>query len=168
MFSSSFKWVLLVCLSIAISSATVHPIFVGVIEIEHNAKDNTLEISCKLFTNDFENALRVHSNSKIDLLQPKYKPQMETLVNKYLQTHLKIWVEEKPVFMKYVGYEIVEEGIVSYFQVDHIATVKTITVQDNILYEMSPEQISLVHIIVGGNRKSTKMNNPDDKVTMQF
>jgi len=121
-----------------------------------------------LFTYDFENALRVHSNSKIDLLQPKYKPQMETLVNKYLQNHLKIWVEEKSVFMKYVGYEIVEEGIVSYFQVDHIATVKTITVQDNILYEMSPEQISLVHIIVGGNRKSTKMNNPDDKVTMQF
>ena len=37
----------------------LHPIFVSVTEIEHNAKDKTLEISCKIFTDDFEKTLRL-------------------------------------------------------------------------------------------------------------
>ena len=35
-----------------------HPIFVSVTQIDHNATDKTLEISCKIFTDDFEQTLR--------------------------------------------------------------------------------------------------------------
>ncbi len=168
MFSDSFKWIMVIGLTFLMSSANLHPIFVSVTEIEHNTKDNTVEVSCKLFANDFEKALRNQFNVTIDLLQPKDRKALDQLVNKYLQLHLKLWVENTPVSMKYIGYEVVEEAIISYFQVDNIASIKNITVQDNILYEMSPEQISLIHIIVGGNRKSTKLSNPDDKVSMQF
>ena len=31
-----------------------HPFFVSVTEINHNAKDKTIEIACKIFTDDFE------------------------------------------------------------------------------------------------------------------
>ena len=168
MFSDSFKWIMVIGLTFLMSSANLHPIFVSVTEIEHNTKDNTVEVSCKLFANDFEKALRNQFNVTIDLLQPKDRKALDQLVNKYLQLHLKLWVENTPVSIKYIGYEVVEEAIISYFQVDNIASIKNITVQDNILYEMSPEQISLIHIIVGGNRKSTKLSNPDDKVSMQF
>ncbi len=168
MFSDSFKWIMVIGLTFLMSSANLHPIFVSVTEIEHNTKDNTVEVSCKLFANDFEKALRNQFNVTIDLLQPKDRKALDQLVNKYLQLHLKLWVENTPVSMKYIGYEVVEEAIISYFQVDNIASIKNITVQDNILYEMSPEQISLIHIMVGGNRKSTKLSNPDDKVSMQF
>ncbi len=34
-----------------------HPFYVSVTEISHNAKDKTLEISCKLFSSDFETVL---------------------------------------------------------------------------------------------------------------
>jgi hypothetical protein len=38
--------------------STKHPIFVTVTEIEQNIKEKSVEISCKIFTDDFEKALR--------------------------------------------------------------------------------------------------------------
>ena len=52
-----FKWLLVGGILLTPSSGTHHPIYVSVTEIEHNAKDKTLEISCKIFTDDFEKTL---------------------------------------------------------------------------------------------------------------
>ncbi|MEI8059397.1 MAG: DUF6702 family protein, partial [Ferruginibacter sp.] len=63
MVSIVYKWLMLFTwvnftMSPVASEAPVcnHPLFVSVTEIEHNAKDKTLEISCKIFTDDFENS----------------------------------------------------------------------------------------------------------------
>ena len=145
------------------SGATRHPIYVSVTEIEHNAKENTLEISCKIFTGDLEAVLRKNNKIKIDLLAPTDKKAMEVLVNNYIQQHLKITVNEKPVLLSFVGYEQNEETIQSYFQVDEIKKIKSMEITDNILYEYKSEQISIIHVIVDGKRKSTKLNNPEDR-----
>ena len=168
MVTKLYKWFLILSLSFLISNFSFHPIFVSVTEIEHNAKEKTLEVSCKIFTDDFEKTLRKAYNTHVDLLLAKDKPAMDKLVNDYVQKHLKIMVDGKPVALKYLGYEQIEEGIYSYYQADNIASVKKITVTDNILYEYKDEQINLLHITVNGNRKSTKLNNPDDKVVMEF
>ena len=54
MVSILFKWLMTVSLLSGFSGNSNHPIFMSVTEIEHNAKDKTLEISCKVFTDDFE------------------------------------------------------------------------------------------------------------------
>ena len=168
MVTKLYKWFLILSLSFLISSFSFHPIFVSVTEIEHNAKEKTLEVSCKIFTDDFEKTLRKVYNTHVDLLLAKDKPAMDKLVNDYVQKHLKIMVDGKQIVLKYMGYEQIEEGIYSYYQADNISGVKKITVTDNILYEYKDEQINLLHITVNGNRKSTKLNNPDDKVVMEF
>ena len=145
------------------SGAAYHPIYVSVTEIEHNAKENTLEISCKIFTGDFEAVLRKNSQLKIDLLAPKDKKAMEVLVSNYIQQHLKIMVNQKPVMLSFIGYEQNEEAIQSYFQVDDVMYIQSMEVQDNILYEYKSEQISIIHVIIDGKRKSTKLNNPEER-----
>ncbi len=157
------KWLVLFFVLFIFSGATRHPIYVSVTEIEHNAKENTLEISCKIFTGDLEAVLRKNNKIKIDLLAPTDKKAMEVLVNNYIQQHLKITVNEKPVLLSFVGYEQNEETIQSYFQVDEIKKIKSMEITDNILYEYKSEQISIIHVIVDGKRKSTKLNNPEDR-----
>ncbi|MBL0181811.1 MAG: hypothetical protein IPP96_05730 [Chitinophagaceae bacterium] len=146
----------------------VHPIFVSVTEIEHNAKDKTLEISCKIFTDDFEKTLRQQYNTHIDLLNPKEKAAMEKLVSDYVLKHLTVKADGKLTTLQYLGYEQQEEGIESYYQVNNIPSVKKIEVTDNILFEYKKEQISIIHVIVNGNRKSTKLVNPDEKASFEF
>ncbi len=145
-----------------------HPIYVSVTEIEHNAKEKTLEISCKIFTDDLEKTLRQTYSGTVDLLQPKDKVAMDKLISAYVKKHLSLIVDGKPVSLEYLGYEQQEEGIESYYQVNNITAVKKIDVTDNILYEYKKEQISLLHVTVNGNRKSFKLNNPEEKTSFLF
>ena len=50
-----YKWLL--AFALTNFGVNPHPIFVSVTEIEHNAVEKTLEISCKLFVDDFEKSL---------------------------------------------------------------------------------------------------------------
>jgi hypothetical protein len=162
-----FKWFFLLAVSVN-SLPGSHPIFVSVTEIDHNKKEKTLEISCRIFTDDFEKTLRSVHNSKIDLLDESMREAMYPVVNNYITKHLKIFVNGQPVKLKWIGYEPNEEGIVSYLQADNIPEVKSVTVIGNLLYEYKKEQISLLHVTVNGTRKSYKLNNPEDKVVFEF
>ena len=168
MVSFLFKWLALFSLVPALPTGRIHPIFMSVTEIDHNSKDRTLEISCRIFTDDFEKTLRLGGNKVVDLLHPKDKASMNKLVNDYIQKHLSIKVDGKTVSLQFIGYEQLEEAIISYFQVDNIPAMKKIDITDNLLYEYKDQQISLLHVTVNGIRKSTKIVNPEDKVSLEW
>jgi hypothetical protein len=163
-----FKWFMVGGFLLNQPVVTNHPIYVSVTEIEHNTKDKTLELSCKIFTDDFEKTLRQTYKGTVDLLQPKDKNAMNKLVQDYVQKHLLIKVDEKPVALQFIGYEQEEEGIVSFYQVNNIPSVKKLDITDNILFEYKKEQISIIHTTVNGNRKSTKLVNPEEKASFVF
>lgn len=163
-----YKWLLLGSVLLFATSFAIHPVYVSVTEIEHNAKDKTLEISCKIFTDDFEKALRVAYHTHVDLIKASEKTAMEKLVSDYILKHLMISVDGKKQTLQFKGYEQIEEGIYSYYQVDNIAAVKKINITNNILYDYQSQQMGLVHVTVGGKRQSTKLVNPEDKAEMSF
>jgi hypothetical protein len=168
MASILFKWLLIGGMVLNPTVDTYHPIFVSVTEIEHNAKDKTLEISSKIFTDDFEKTLRLTYKTYVDLLKPKDKNTMNKLVADYVQKHLQIKVDGKLVTLQFLGYEQDEEGIVSFYEVKNIAAIKKLDITNNILFEYKKEQISIIHTTVNGNKKSTKLVNPDEKYSFEF
>ena len=149
-------------------TTNLHPLFISVTEIEQNSKERTVEISCKIFTDDFEKTLRMNTKEKVDLLNPALKSQMDKLVNNYIQQHLIVQIDSRQVVMKFIGYEQQEEGITSYFQVDNIASIKKIKVFNNLLYEFNVQQMGIIHAIVNGTRKSSKLNNPEANALFEW
>lgn len=167
MATSVYKWFLvagaifLASWSKPAHSGAKHPYYLSVVEVNHNATDKTLEISCKIFTNDFQTTLEKNYNTKVDLITPKDKAAADKWVSDYINKHLSFKVDDKAVSFSYVGYEKEDEAIYSYFQVDNIASVKKITVTNSILHDFSDQQINIVHCIVGGKRQSTKLDYPN-------
>jgi hypothetical protein len=172
MASILYKWFLLAILLPANLAGShhnsLHPYFLSVVEIEHNAKDKTLEVSCKMFTDDLEKTLEQNYKTGVDLLHPKDKPATDKLVSDYIQKHLVISIDGKTVTMNFLGYEKDDEAILSYWQVNNINAIKKVAVTDNLLYDYKKEQMGIVHVIVNGNRKSSRLTNPDDKVSVEF
>src|SRR6266511_1262639 len=120
-----------------------HPFYISVVEINHNAADKTLEISCKIFTNDFETTLEKNYKSKVDLSNPKDKPEVGKWISDYIKKHLSIKADSKNVNFSYLGFEKEEEATYSYFQVDDVASIKKIDVTNSILHDFSDQQINI-------------------------
>ena len=153
---------------------TLHPFHVSVVEINHNAADKTLEISCKIFTDDFEKVLAQNypqdaaHKVKVDLINPPNKAAMDTLVKKYIYSHLSLSADGKPVKLSYIGFEREAEAVYGYVQVDNISSVKKIDITNKLMYDLFADQINLMHVIVGGNRKSTKLDYPETQASFSF
>ena len=147
---------------------SIHPFYVSVTEIQQNVKDKIVEVSCKIFTDDFEKTLRMHYSNKVDLLNPADKAVANQLIKDYIEKHLSISFDGKLQSLQYVGYEKNEEGIECYFQINNPTIQSTVTVVNNILFEYKPEQINIVHVTVRGKRQSTQLVNPKDQKIFNF
>ena len=166
MASILYKW--LFVFAMASFNNIHHPIFVSVTTIDHNMANKTLEVSCKIFTDDLETTLRKKYNKKVDLLDVTLNEAMKPMVNDYIKKHLIITADGKPINLQFIGFEQQEEGIISYFEVKDVATVKKIEVMDNILYDEKPQQMQIIHVTVKGQRKSSRLDNPEEKVSFLF
>ena len=163
-----YKWFLLIFLQVGFFDENVHPFHVSVTEINHNAKDKTLEISCKIFTDDFEDALSRKYKTKVDLVQPKDKPAMDKLVNGYINIHLAIKTDNKSRVMNYVGFEIENEAAYVYLQVNDIPAITKAEVTNSVLHDLFNDQTEIIHFIENGNRKSVKIDYPATIASFQF
>lgn len=163
-----YKWFFGLAVCLFFSGASMHPIYVSVAEIEYNAKGKTLEVSCKLFTDDFEKTLRSVYKTNVDLINPPNRAAMDRLVNDYVQKNFKLTFDGKPVTLKYLGYEEIEEGIYSYYEASGINEPKNLQIFNTLLYANHTQQMGLMHVTVNGSRKSTRLNNPDSQATVSF
>jgi hypothetical protein len=152
----------------ASSPALPHPLFVSVTEINHNATDKNLEVSCKLFTDDFEKTLGSIYHKKVDLTTPANKAETDKEVAEYIRKRLVVTLDGKPVTLEFVGFERENDAVWSYFQAATPVAPKKVEIRNNILYEAYDKQINLMHVSVGGNRKSTKLNYPDTEAKFEF
>ena len=150
------------------SGAKKHPFHVSVVEINHNATDKTLEISCKIFTDDFEKVLRQNYNTKADLMNPANVKAMDTLVKKYILSHVAISADGKPVSLSYLGFERENEAVYSYVEVSNISAVKKMDITNKLMQDLFDDQLNIMHVTVGGERKSNKLDYPNTQTSFSF
>ena len=161
-----FKW--LTTAWLCVFSAHTHPLYITVTEIKHNTKDRILEVSCKIFTNDFEAVLEKMSGSRVDLSAAATRAASDKLIDTYVGKHLRLKVDGKPVVLHFVGSEQENDGTWSYFQVNDVPAVKRIDAVDELLYDSFTQQINIMHVTVGGQRKSFRLDYPEAAAAFEF
>ena len=177
-----YKWCIIPALSLGLflntgnqskkpaeTNANIHPIHISTLEIEHNAADKNLEITCKIFWDDFETVLTKTNNSKrVDLTNGKNLELNNKLISAYINNHLSLSIDDKSVSLSFVGFEKEDAVIYSYLEVNSISTVKKVSITNNLMHDMFDDQTEIIHVIVNGNRKSTKLDYPAKTAEFSF
>ncbi|MET0298685.1 MAG: DUF6702 family protein [Flavitalea sp.] len=146
-----------------------HPIYVSITEINHNPSVKSLEIACKIFTEDLEAVLARAYGTKVDFFHPKDSAAAGKLITDYISKHLVISVDGKKVKPVLIGFEREVDAVWSYFEVTGVPVApKTVNILNDLLYDSFKQQINLMHVTVGGKRKSTKVDYPDANASFSF
>ena len=74
----------------------------------------------------------------------------------------------KPLLLNYLGFENESEAAYGYIEVENVNTVSKLEITNSILYDKFDDQINILHVKAGGNRKSTKLNYPDKEAVISF
>lgn len=156
------------CLPCWLSMTVIHPFHVSNTEFNYNATDKNLEVSCRIFTDDFEKALGMYFKEKADFTDKKLSGKMEIMVRDYMKTHLAIKIDNKRLALSCLGFELDHEAVNVYLEHPLALPPKKIEVQNTLVYEAYEDQVSVVHFIVNGQRKSSKLDYPDKVLHFTF
>jgi hypothetical protein len=159
---------ILVVLPLFLPLEKKHPLHVSTTEINFNAKEKSLEISCRIYTDDFENVLAKQFKAKTDLSKATMHKAMDELVKKYLAAHLQFQVNGKSATANYVGFEKDDEATNVYLEINNIGSLQKINLTNSILYDLFDDQMNILHVEKGGNRKSTHVNYPNRELGVVF
>lgn len=137
-----------------------HPFYVSVTEIRSDAAKSSFQVSCRMFTDDLQDALYRQYGFKAELARPQGADADKQLA-KYIQERLQIKVNGQQVDLRWVGYEIEEEATWCYWEATQFPGTGTLEVQNRLLYDYLSGQTNLIHVYKNGVRNSIKLDNPD-------
>lgn len=145
-----------------------HPLYLSVIDVVHNNHVNNLELTCKIYTDDFEQAIKIAYKTQVDLLNTKNIAQNNILVERYLRDHLQVVIDDKAVNFNYIGYEHKEAGIWVYFEALNIITPAKIQVATNLLFAVSPKQNNIINVTINSSTKTKRLSNPEMNISFNW
>ena len=155
-------------ISISVTTSVKHPLHVSTTEINFNSKEKSLEISVRIFTDDFETVLAKQFKTKTDLNKQSMHQAMDELIKKYLSTHLQYRVNGKVLTANYVGFEKDNEATNVYLEIEGISLLQQFNLSNTILYDLYDDQMNILHVERGGTRKSVRVNFPNKDLVVSF
>jgi hypothetical protein len=150
----------------AAESSLLHPLHLSSMDINYTTKPGTLEISCRLFTDDMEDALKKQFNVPTDLSVPAKHKAMDELLKKYIALHLKFQANGKPLALNYLGFEKDREAVIVYVESVPVKSLKKLEVYNTLMYDLFDDQTNIMHVVVNGKRKSDKLDYPEAKAVI--
>ena len=141
-----------------------HPFYVSVTEVEYTTKTKELGITCKIYQDNLQEALKPLTSTKIDLVQGN-KGENNKMIEAYIRKHVSILINGQQKAIQYLGYENDNDATWIFFTITSLKNVKSIGVTTDLLYEYKTEFTNIIHITIDGKRKSFKLNSPETAVS---
>ena len=149
-----FRFLFFLLIFPLLSFSDYHKFYVSVTEIEHNEKNQTLQVISRVFTDDFENVLKSRFDPTMRLGKKVETPGVDTHIEKYLSQRFAVEVDGKPLKMKFLGKEYENDMILFYIEIPNVKEMKRIQVKNTLLLDMFDEQKNLIHVEYKGKTKS--------------
>jgi hypothetical protein len=148
--------------------AQAHPYFLSVTEVHIQPQEKTFNISCSMFTEDLESAIKSIYLSNPNLHQDLGAKDVLDLIYQYITARLEISIGGKKQTYTLVGCENQEESTWCYLEGSFSTFTSPVSVVNSLLFDFLEQQTNMVHVYVGEERQSIKLNNPHKTAVFSF
>ncbi len=141
------------------SGIFMHDFHVSVSQIEFDQKNQAIEISQRIFADDFEKILNLEEDdATIDILIEFNNKDVLAKIKAYVLENFKVSINGKRTELNYLGAKLEGDAVVCFIEISKIKKLKSIMVESTILTAMFADQVNLVHVKVNGKNKSMKLD----------
>jgi len=160
---------LIVLLSVFfLSTGFAHKFYVSMTDIHYNAKNQSLEISVKVFADDLETAIQSSEDDKLWVGDKKEAPQVDSLIEAYFRKKFQVLVNGEAVDFDFLGKEAEADVIWCYLEIMDVEKLESLDISNRIFMHLFDEQKNLVHIYVGDSEESLLLMKGKESGKVQF
>lgn len=148
----------------------VHKFYVSVTNINYSEKENSLQITSRVFIDDFDLLLKERYGFTANLATKVEDKEAESYIEKYTRTKFHITINNVAVPVNYIGREYDNDVVILYLEVEDVvlAKMKSIEIENGMLTDLFEEQKNLVHFKYNGAKKSFVLIKGNNKGMLKF
>ncbi len=139
-----------------VAFTVAHKFYVSVTNISYSEKDQSLQITSRIFIDDFEQVLLERYGIEAHLATDSESALAHEYIEKYLKTKFLMFVNGEQRQYKVLGKKYDNDIMICYLEIPeiHIEKIKSIAVQNELLTDLFDEQQNVVHFKIKGKKKS--------------
>ena len=134
--------------------ATIHPYYVSTLEIDFRPDRAALQITIRVFTDDWQLMLNTHYDKTLRLDPDTDTEKVLTHSSDYFHQHLELNLNGTDVTPSVLGKEYQDDQLVLYLEIAGVAELQTLAVSNRILFAELEGQQNIVRIKTPTKRKS--------------
>lgn len=150
------SFILYFLLSVLLTSESeLHDFHLSKSLIKHDVEEQSLQLTMHLYIDDFEEALEYAGVDSLFMCTKMESPDTDKYIDRYIQAHFLVEIAGKPVEFEYLGKEISEslDGVWLYMEAINMNAPMEVSIRNQLLTEVFPDQKNLVNIRVHDKEK---------------
>lgn len=150
------------------SSFSPHPLHLTVSEAHYRKDKKTIEVSVKLFFDDFERALSSKEENAIYLCPDSANKHYYT-VDQYFKENYSLKINNQLEEFELLGYECEKELVYVYLEFIDIKKVNSVSIDNKLLFDIFLDQTNLMHFHAYGesNTLLTQPKSPRNSIELK-
>lgn len=165
---NKYKISILLTLFALVSSFTIHKFYVSVTQIDFVPSKKRIEITSRIFIDDFEKCLKKKYGKDFYLATKKEIIESNTYIQDYLEEKLKFTINSKPCKVIFITKEVEDDVLICYLKVIFTEKITTFEIYNSLLTEMFSEQKNIVHTNINSNKKSVLLTYSESSTLLEF
>lgn len=148
---------IIISFSSIFTTAEYHPLHVSVCEIKHNTESDWLEVTVRLFADDFQDVLENRTGIKTNLGTENEYKKTDDFIYDYLQEKIQIIVNGEYKVLQFIGKEIDLDDLSTYcyLYIPNIKEINTIEIANSVMVHWFNDQVNVTHVDCNDKLKST-------------
>ncbi|SOU87252.1 DUF6702 family protein [Tenacibaculum dicentrarchi] len=147
---------------------SLHKYYISLTEISYQEETKSVQMIMNVFMDDIETAINKDYNVDLQLTSNNELKNVDSLFVNYLTKNFKIKINKKQATYNFIGKEYDGDIVYFYLETEHITSINTIEIENNMLVKYFPEQQNLIKASVKKERKSLFLDKKNNKGLLKF
>ena len=151
-----------------VAFTTAHKYYVSVTQINYIKEKESVQITSRIFIDDFENLLRKRYDENITLAGKNELEIVDTYIERYLNDKIKIKINNKDAKISFIGKEYDADIMRCYLEIEGVKAINSFQITNQLLFDLYEEQQNIVKTKINSKQKSYLLIPQKDNALLNF
>jgi len=145
-----------------------HKYYVSVTQVDYIKEKHAIQVTSRIFIDDFERLLQERYDDKIILDIGKDEKQIDFYVEKYIKSKFLIKINGELANYKFLGKEYEDDIMYCYIEIENVKEVISFEVENRMLFDIFSDQKNIVRTYINSKHKTFVLIRENDKGLLNF
>ena len=145
-----------------------HKYYISVTEVDYIQQKQSVQITTRIFIDDFEKVLRERYNENIVLAGKEETKEANKYIETYLRSKFKVRINDNDMNLIFIGKEYDIDIIQCYIEIQNVKQINSIEISNEVLFDSFEDQQNMIKTKINSKQKSFLLNQNNKTAVLNF